>query len=308
MDKFIKKFHGYQLEYFLQPGKWMSDAELLQLKSDLVQINLNSGRAVNYGIFSKDISQHDIRDFFGRAALCVMRKGGEPRGFFYNLVLQERPRPVIHAGLVMIAKNDGVNLMGVSYIHLAHMQRRKYGDYFYTNISATPSIVGNFGDLVSDVWPYYSANLIKPPSKEYLGVLSLLYREYISRYFPDDGIEIDSKRFVMRSPSKQMGFEQDPRKLSRYYKFETNLFCTYWLDYSKGEDMIQVGKVDLKCIVRSGLYLCALILKEKIGMLFGRREPEATVHMLPIRGNQSQQPQESRAPIAEEANGVPKVA
>jgi hypothetical protein len=204
----------------------------------------------------------------------------------------------------MIAKNDGVDLMNASYIHLVHMQHRKYGKYFYTNISATPSIVGSFGDMVSNVWPYYRSNLLKPPSKEYLGVLSLLYREYISRYFPDEGIEIDSKRFVMRSPSKQMGFEQDLRKLSRHYSFQANLFCSYWLDYTKGEDMIQVGRVDFKCLLRTGIYLYSLILKDRLGALFGFGRRKATIHVLQVPASQSHAPQEV-VPIA--AEGQPRL-
>jgi hypothetical protein len=143
---------------------------------------------------------------------------------------------------------------------MAIYQYRQFGRYFYTNISSTPSIIGVFTDLFGKAWPSHRANLLKPPSNTYRQVLEMLGNEYIYRFFPRDQVEIDSKRFILRSPVQKMGFEVNFRKLPRYKDFMPNLFSQYWLDYSKGEDMIQVGQVDLWVCLRGlgKIYLNAI--------------------------------------------------
>ncbi len=291
MRRVVKRFANYELEYLLQPGKWMGLAEMLNLKTRLDHVNETSGHNLKYGIFEPSIDHNKMKDFFTRCNFCVMFLEGEAVGFFYNVMLDEKTVPAIHAGLVMIARNQGVDLLRVPYAYMALLQRKEYGDYYYTNISSTPSIIGTFGDLFSDVWPNYRGNLIRPPNKQYVHVLSLLTKEYVDRYFPKDRIEIDQKRFVMRSPQKEMGFEQNPRKLSRYHKLEANLFCIYWLDYSKGEDIVQVGRVDFKFTVRLGVQLFLLNLWDSITRPFSKKKVPVPI----TQGAQRQSADQSKA-------------
>ena len=274
MKRIVRRFANYELEYLLQPGKWMRPIEIEEFKAQLDHVNEISGKHLRYGIFDPKNTSDDTQKFLATSNFCLMRLAGETVGFFYNVILEEKPIPAIHAGLVMIAKNNGVDLLKIPYAYMAILQRRKFGDYYYTNISSTPSIIGTFSDLFSDVWPNYKGSLIRPPNKEYVHVLNLLSKEYIAKYFPTDKIEIDSRRFVMKSPQKEMGFEQDPRKLSRYHNLEANLFCIYWLDYSKGEDIVQVGRVDFKFTVKLTLQLSWLGLCDRITRIFVRREDD----------------------------------
>ena len=255
MNQVFKRFGNYRLEYLFQPGLWMTDEEILGLKAELDQVNQTSKRNLKYGIFGPNHSSATLRKFFETSSVCLMRTNGEVVGFFYNVILQVKPVPAIHAGLVMISANQGLDLLKIPYIYMALLQRRKFGSYYYTNISSTPSIIGAFGDVFSNVWPNYRDSMIRPPNREYVKILNLLAQNYIAVHFPTEKIEIDAKRFVMKSPQQEMGFEQNFRKLSRYRRLEANLFCIFWLDYSKGEDIIQVGKVDLKFAFKIGAQL-----------------------------------------------------
>ena len=256
-EKHSLKFHGYELSYYLEPGAWMSPEELLRLQRSLEYVNRASGRNLNYGVFDPKNGPAEVREFFSKANTCVITWAGEPVGFFFNLVLRGAPDPALHAGLVMINRNTGVDLLTVPYAYLNMLQYRRYGAYHYTNISSTPSIIGVFTETYSNVWPSHRSNMVKPPSSKYREVLKLLFEEYIERYFPEDQVEVDTRRFVMRSPSSQMGFETNLKKLSRFKQLPVNLFCSFWIDYSAGEDLIQVGKVDFKFYLK-GLALLAL--------------------------------------------------
>jgi hypothetical protein len=67
-----------------------------------------------------------------------------------------------------------------------------------------------------------------------------LYKNYIKAVFPD-GTVIDLKRFVLKSPLKEMGFGIDIRELPRHKDINHILFTNYWIDLNKGEDMVQIG-------------------------------------------------------------------
>lgn len=268
MNAIKKKYYQYDLEYYLQPGKWMTLEEMETLRNQLIAVNVKSGKNLNYGILDVNLSAAERQDFFDSANICLMKEHEEPIGFFFNLVLAETPRPVLHAGLVMVAKNSGHDLIGYPYSFMTYLQYLEFGPHYYTSISSTPSIVGVFSDSFTDVWPSYKANQIKPPSKEYRKILELLEEKYIRKYFKTEELEVDKKRFVLKSSSKEMGFETNLTKLSRYHKPEANYFCMYWLDYSQGEDLIQVGKVDLTAILKIRLFYSIKGLKSLFSTSF----------------------------------------
>ncbi len=284
MKAVTKKFHEYQFEYHIQPGKWMSEQNQNQLKEQLMQVNSSSGKNLNYGIFDPSLSADAQREFFTTSNICIIKEKQVPVGFFYNVILSETPVPAIHAGLVMLARNSGHDLLSASYAYMTYLQYRKFGSYFYTNISSTPSIVGVFSDTFSEVWPSYKANQIKPPSKQYLRILEVLEEKYIKKYFQASDLKVDKKRFVLKSDSQSMGFETDLKKLSRYSKPESNYFCMYWLDYSKGEDLIQVGKVRWGSVLKLNLFVAYQRIRGFFGPSQGSRGENTASQLKETRG------------------------
>ena len=264
METIRMQYHGYEIEYFMQPGKDLSNQALTELRGDMNSVAALAGKKFNYGIFDANKSEEEHREFLATANICLIKDEGEAIGFFYNIVLREAGVPIIHAGLVVIAKNRGHNLMAHCYTWMAIIQFRKFGFHYYTNISSTPLILGTFADSVANVWPSYKANQHKPPTKEYVKVLDVLDTQYIQKHFKADNCVIDRKRFVLQSPSVEMGFETNMKKLSRYSKPEANYFCMFWLDYSKGEDLIQIGVIKLSMI----LGLLALVMFESVKSFF----------------------------------------
>jgi hypothetical protein len=264
MEPVIKIYEGYKLTFMLQPGNWMNDEDLSSLKRDLDGVNQEGGLNLAYGVFVPGISLADVRIFCAKANICVIRDEKGLVGFFYHVILQEKPFCVIHGGLLVINRNKGVDLLLGPYHHMALLQWKKYKNYYFTNISNNPAAIGHFSNGFSHVWPSHKSNLIRPPSKDYVVVLNLLYRHYIQQYFPNEGMKLDPKRFVLTYQLKDMGFEGDMRKLSRYPEIESNVFCMFWIDYSKGEDLVQVGVVDLKCIISIGI---SFALRSIIGKL-----------------------------------------
>lgn len=248
-------YGSYRLEFLLEPGDWMTDEELRALKRDLDHVHQGAKSKLSYGLFSPSIGLDGIRDFLRDANLCVMRTEGEAAGFFYNVILQRTPVPIIHAGLVMIARNKGAELIAYPYLQMSLLQYRTYGAHYYTSITAVPFIIGQFADRYEKVWPSHKADQTRPP-KEYLPILEVLERQYIQRYFPED--TVDRKRFVLSPPTGEIAFEKDIRKLPRHPRLAVNLFCQFWLDYPRGDALIQIGRVGLRSLLQTRLYLLLL--------------------------------------------------
>ena len=145
--------------------------------------------------------------------------------------------------------------MGLSSAGTAALAYSHVGPFLATNISNAPAAIQVFSNSVRKPWPAPEANLRKP-SEEYKKAAKLLYENYILRYFMNPrSIAIDYKRFVVSSDLKDMGFETDLRHLPRSSKFKYMNFCNIWLDYSKQEDMVQVGRVDYLVILKLKCYL-----------------------------------------------------
>jgi len=235
--KTVIPFKQYILNYYYKPLEWMSQDELSHLQNQLDIVNKESGKNFNYGIFDP----HNRNNFYKNSMICVMELDGHPAGFFYNVIF-EGELNIVHQGLVLISKNIGENLLYFPYVNSNKLIREKIGDFYITSISSVPSIIGEIHNIFDNVYPSPFVNQIKPPQKEYSQVALKVFEDYVKRFFPfPEEVSFNKRRFVIESKAKEMGFERDIRNLPRDSRFEVNVFCQYWLDYSKNEDIIQVG-------------------------------------------------------------------
>ncbi len=246
---------GIQMNFYYRPGRWMSDEEINQLLHDSFYINDKSKCNLNYGIFDKKNSSDSLKYLLSKLLVCLMYLDGKPIGLAYNVILAEKPKPFVHLGLLLISKNPGYNLKAIVQSSFALYLYNKFGAFYCSNISGTPAIIGSISDNCVDVWPCYKANQYHPPKKYYRDYLKILENEYIKIFFKNEKYEIDYKRFVLKTDSEGLGFTTEFRDLSRYHKAEVNTFCHYWIDYSKGEDIIQIGVTNYKSILKAKIFI-----------------------------------------------------
>ena len=236
---------GYKLNYLFTPGLWMTEAEKKTLLDKMNIINEKTGMKLRYGLFDPS---KDPLNLLNSIVVCLMEADGEVDGFFYSYIV-DMNQPLVHQGLIMVLKNKGADLLEKPYIILNHLLFQYFGEkkYFATNITAMPKSIGAFCHLFSNVWPSPYADLSRCPYGEYKVILSLLLNKYIIPFFPfPEHILLDDRRFVLKTKSRDMGFETDFYKLARDPKFEINIFAFFWLKHHEEEDMIQVGSYDIE--------------------------------------------------------------
>lgn len=240
-NDFIKKitYLDHELVYYYKPSIYATE-QIDEIYKTLEFINDQSLK-LNYGIFDKN---NDINQTFSNVILCLMFKDEKPIGFYYDYIVEET---IIHFGLVVIIKNPGVDLVSAprmfSILWLNNIIKK---DYYGTFLTAIPKIIEAVSVIFPNAWPTHES-LHKINNKEYIYVINSVYKNYVKKFFPlPDQISLDERKFLLTSDAKEMGFERNIKNMPLARNILINLFCSFWIDYEKNQDLFQVVKIDQK--------------------------------------------------------------
>lgn len=248
-----------ELVHYLRPGANLDDMALKNLHNSLIRINEESGANVVNKMLDKNLTLGEIRTHLKNTIIGLVVLEDAPCGFLISPILSSiKNRPIVHAGLIVISKNPGANCIGLMGFGNYCLAYEELGEVFATNITSTPSIVEDFVAMVPDSWPSPDVNLRVAP-KNYKDVVKTLKEEYMDHYFPDPSkLDVNYKRFTLTSNSQDMGFTTDFHKISRSSDLKFMLFCQAWVNYSKEEDIIQVGEVTYYKYLRMKFFMFML--------------------------------------------------
>lgn len=256
----IKKVKAgvFEIWHYYMPGKMLDDVSLKKLHSSMIQVNEKSGANVVNKLLDKKSGLDDIRKHFEMTIVATLHQGENVYAFVVSPILAFEQKPILHAGLIVVAKNPGVDLISLLALGNLTMGYKNLGSIFTTNISSTPSIIESFTTMVPGSWPNPDAHLKVSP-RGYKEVVKILKEDYMDKYFSDpDKLEINYKRFTLRSNSQEMGFVTDFHKISRSDNFKYMSFCHAWINYDQEEDVIQVGEISFTKYLRMHFLLFRL--------------------------------------------------
>lgn len=231
-----------------RPGLWMAPDEIAALSADLRTVaarTLDAG-SLTYGVFSGDASR------MGEVIITLVTRGdGTPIAFnalaVMTLDTDPHPTEVLHLGLVMVDPDErSRNLSWVLYGLTCFLIffRRQFRPIWISNVTQVPSVVGMVSEMFSDVWP-------RPDTgRRTLNHLLLARRimadqRHVFGVGPKAGF--DEERFVITdaytggSDDLKKTWDTAPKHRDERY----NAFCAAQLDYDRGDDVIQLGRMDL---------------------------------------------------------------
>ena len=238
-----------------RPGLWMSAGDLWQTIEDLRNIARRTvpGETLDYGVLTG--SQERLE----RAILTVLydKKTKSPVAFnalaVMDVTLHGRSAEVIHLGLVMV--DPGVRSQGLSWVLygltcLILFARQQLRPLWLSNVTQVPAIVGMVSETFSDAFPVPGPDAHR--SFEHL----VLAREIMRRHRAVFGVGEDAgfveDRFVITnsypggSDNLKKTFEEAPKHREAIY----NDFCARELDYARGDDVLQLCRLDLAAMQR----------------------------------------------------------
>lgn len=233
-----------------RPGLWMSQDALAQLSEDLITVaskTLARG-SLTYGVFSGDPER-----LKSTIITLVRRKDtGQPVAFnalaVMDIPLMAEPMEVLHLGLVMVdpdQQSRGLSwvLYGLTCILLFF--RNQMRPLWISNVTQVPAIVGMVAETFSDAFP--TPQRPKERSLQHLLLARAIMAEHRHVFGVGGDAEFDEDRFVITnaytggSDDLKKTFDAAPQHRDTVY----NNFCQDLLDYDRGDDLLQLGQIDL---------------------------------------------------------------
>lgn len=250
MDLSLRTHAELRTRIVESPGTTLDDAALAALVADLRTIagkTLPAGE-LTYGIFSGQ------REPLARAIITVVSEeaGGRPIAFNALAVMQvERDgdaQQVLHLGLVMVDPDArGKGLSGVLYglTTLLLFIRDGLRPKWISNVTQVPAVAGMVCETFSDVYP--SPLPQARPSFAHLQLARGIMRAHRAVFGVGDEAGFDEQRFVITdaytggSDALKKTYDDAPKHRDPVY----NGFCARELDYARGDDLLQLGRIDL---------------------------------------------------------------
>ncbi len=270
MDIYVNAVKGVETRIVERPGLWMSGDELIALSADLVEVAAHTlpRGGLTYGVFSGDPER------LKNTVITLVRRKEDGRPIAFNALaimdmeLGDQPVQVLHLGLVMVDPNEqsrGLSwvLYGLTCILL--FLRNQLRPMWISNVTQVPAIIGMVSETFSQVYP--APQKAQNRSLRHL----LIAREIVSNHRHVFGVgadaEFDEDRFVITnaytggSDDLKKTFEVAPKHRNEIY----NDFCREQLDYGRGDDVLQLGRIDLQAMRK---YLQSSVPTASLGGLF----------------------------------------
>jgi hypothetical protein len=233
-----------------RPGLSLSQAELDEL---LMQLRIVAGKtlpacSLTYGIFS------GAREPLARAVVTLVsdEATGDPIAFnalsVMDVELDGAPIEVIHLGLVMI--DPDVQGRGLSWVlygltTLLLFARGGLRQRWISNVTQVPAVFGMVSETFSDVFPQPLG--AARCSFAHLQLARGIMRLHRKVFGVGADAGFDEQRFVITnaytggSDALKKSYEAAPKHRDEQY----NAFCARELDYDRGDDVLQIGRIDL---------------------------------------------------------------
>jgi hypothetical protein len=250
IDLTLRTHAGLVTRIVESPGCSLSEGELDQLVS---QLRIVAGKtlpagSLTYGIFSGE------RERLSRAVVTLICEEASGRPIAFNALsvmpveLDGEAIEVTHLGLVMVdpdVQGQGLSWVLYGLTTLVLFMRGGLRPKWISNVTQVPAVCGMVSDTFSDVFPSP-----RPGARQSFAHLQLargIMRQHRSVFGVGEEAGFDEARFVITdaytggSDALKKSFDFAPKHRDE----QTNAFCARELDYARGDDLLQIGRIDL---------------------------------------------------------------
>ena len=237
-----------------RPGLWMDDAELEDLSESLRTIAAKTlpAEGLTYGVFAGD------KAVYSRTVITLVKdETGRPVAFnalaIMDVELGGETTEVLHLGLVMVdpdERSKGLSwvLYGLTCVLL--FLRGNLRPLWISNVTQVPAIVGMVSGTFSNVFP-------SPGTQDRRSLRHLLLARSIMgchRTVFGVGPEapFDEDNFIIRDAytGGSDGLKKRFDDAAKHRDEVHNRFCAEVLDYDRGDDVLQLGQIDMAAMSR----------------------------------------------------------
>lgn len=236
---------AYKIEFLARPGRHLSDAQLERLGSEI--------RDIAAECFPEIPDYQCLRgtreEFADKVITIARRPDGTAAGFCSAVLLPvEHVGDVFHLGLTCVREADrgtGLTHKLTSRVLIQYLLRhRPLGRLWVSNVACVLSSLGNVALHFEDVWP--SPYVAAPERPEYYMIAEAIDRHYRDKIFIAPSAGFDWRSFVFRGSVAGTAFQKEAADSRfRHRREEINGYYEAVLDFSAGDEVLQVGHVSL---------------------------------------------------------------
>ncbi len=250
IDLTLRTHAGLVTRIVESPGSSLSEADLEALLS---QLRIVAGKtlpasSLAYGIFAGE------RERLSRAVVTLICEEASGRPIAFNALsvmpveLDGEAIEVTHLGLVMVdpdVQGQGLSWVLYGLTTLVLFMRDGLRPRWISNVTQVPAVCGMVGQTFSDVFP--SADPGARQSFAHLQLARGIMRQHRCVFGVGEEAGFDEARFVITdaytggSDALKKSFDAAPKHRDE----QTNAFCARELDYARGDDLLQIGRIDL---------------------------------------------------------------
>jgi hypothetical protein len=233
-----------------RPGRWMRVEETIRIVEDLRDIARATvpGGTLDYGVLTGADERLD------HAVLTILYEGAGRKPVAFNalsvmdVTLHGRNADVIHLGLVMVdpaLRSHGLSWVLYGLTCLVLFVRHQLRPLWLSNVTQVPAIIGMVSESFSDVFPTPQPGAHR--SFEHLVLAREIMRRHRAVFGVGEEAGFDEGRFIITdaytggSDNLKKTFDDAPKHRDAVY----NEFCRRELDYARGDDVLQLGRLDL---------------------------------------------------------------
>jgi hypothetical protein len=168
-------------------------------------------------------------------------------------VLRGQPTEILHLGLVMVdpaARSKGLSWVLYGLTCALLLARNQFRELWISNVTQVPAVVGMVSETFTDVFPRPEESARR--SFAQLVVARQIMAHHRSAFGVGSEAEFDETRFVIRnaytggSDNLKKSFAEATKHRQAVY----NDMCQSALDYERGDDFLQIGRVEVSTLTR----------------------------------------------------------
>ncbi len=250
IDLSLRTHAGLITRIVESPGTSLAQGELDELVAQLRAVAARTLPAGNltYGIFSGE------RERLSRAIVTLIQEEATGRPIAFNALsvmpveLDGLPADVTHLGLVMVdpdVQGQGLSWVLYGLTTIVLFMRGGLRSKWISNVTQVPAVCGMVCETFSDVFP--SPQSEARQSFAHLHLARGIMRQHRAVFGVGEEAGFDEARFVITnaytggSDALKKTFDVAPKHRDEKY----NVFCAHELDYERGDDLLQIGRIDV---------------------------------------------------------------
>lgn len=246
-----RSISGWVIE---RPSLHLSHTQLDKLKADIKIIGQKTlpGNPLDYGVF-----QDGNDDAYSCSLITVLYDTKTKEAVAFNCMpileinVHGQPEEVLHLGLVMVdpdARSSGLSSILYGFACIITLIRKQFRPIWVSSVTQVPAVVGLVSELYSNTYPSPLPNSRR--SFTHLQIARRIMEDHRSMFGVGEDADFDEQTFVISnaytggSDNLKKTFEDTPKHRKSIY----NDMCAHNLDYNRGDDFLQIGRLDAAAV------------------------------------------------------------